>query len=258
MFPTSDVGDCKSHSYQIVTVVLVEGLPHHMAHKWLLLALLLETRRVSTVSMGKMTPVVYSTSCELLYLSGLATVVKPAVWQSSFCPATQTSMDCLFRPHKGSLFYRGHDAKSLQAWDIWMTSNFYSQESCSNKHHWMRTLYKGVQGEAQHEMGSYKTSSALEQHKYITCLRSFKSIWSDSLFGVNLLAWQKQTDLYVWSDTLEFRGLFSTPPVVKHVDFRMPPGRNIQLIWEPVDILGVPQRSLWIVFICQSSTKKNE
>lgn len=49
----SDAGDCKSHSYQIVTVVLVEGLPHHMAHKWLLLALLLETRRVSTVSMGK-------------------------------------------------------------------------------------------------------------------------------------------------------------------------------------------------------------
>lgn len=106
---------------------------------------------------------VCSTSCKGLQLSGLAAVVKPAAWWSSVL-LMQASMACLFRAHKGSLFCTEHDAKSLQSWNIWMSSNFYSQKSCSSKRCWMYTQYKGVQGEAQREMGSYKTSSVLDCH----------------------------------------------------------------------------------------------
>lgn len=120
---------------------------------------------VSVVSAEKNASEVCSTSHKLLQLSGLcqAAVVKPAAWWSSVL-FMQASMGCLFHAHKGSLFCRGHDAKSLQAWNIWMSSNFYSQKSCSSKCCWMYTQYKGVRGEAQQEMGSYKTSSLLDCH----------------------------------------------------------------------------------------------
>lgn len=57
---------------------------------------------------------VSSISCKMLQLSGLTAVVKPAAWWSSVL-LMQESMACLFHAHKGRLFCRGHDAKSLQA-----------------------------------------------------------------------------------------------------------------------------------------------
>lgn len=63
--------------------------------------------------------------------------------------------------------------------------------------------------------------------------------------------------------TFKFRGLFLSSLVVVHMDFRMRLDRNIKLMWEPAgerkDIGSFPTHcSRWIVFICQSITKRNE